>query len=147
LRLNLVNGRCANPNSGLQPLHDLSRRRGRPFEKCNVIWCLDEFTPTNGATRVIPGSHLTGEPFMSRMTDPMLPHPDECLVLAPRGAVIMHNSHLIHGGTMNRSTARRRSLHNAFTTPATPTTYDWRALPTHIREGLQPETLGLLGLR
>jgi ectoine hydroxylase-related dioxygenase (phytanoyl-CoA dioxygenase family) len=81
------------------------------------------------------------------MTDPMAPHPDECLVLAPRGSALLHNSHLIHAGTGNRSSSPRRSIHNAFTTPDVESPYDWTTVPAHVQENLSPETLTLLGLR
>ncbi len=48
VRLSLLYGRRTDPGYGLQPLHDLQRRRGRPFHLCNAIWCLDEFTALNG---------------------------------------------------------------------------------------------------
>lgn len=152
LRLSLFNGRIPGPGAGLQPLHDLKRRRGRPFDKCATIWCLDEFTQINGAPRVLPGSHLTGEPFISRCTDPLQPHPDERYVTAPRGAVVVHNSFLIHSGTMNRSTAPRHSLLSAFTTPESAQMYknkyySWDELPAHIRQQLNPYTLQMLGLQ
>ena len=145
-RLHLINGRTPGPGALGQPLHDLSRRRGRPFDKCNAIYCLDEFTERNGATRVIPGSHLDDRPALQRLTDPMAPHPDEVLVTAPKGAVIVHNSHLIHSGRPNRSGDHRHSIHAAFTRTDTPTHQDWTALPREVRRALSPGTLALLGL-
>ena len=32
-------------------------RRLGPYQVCNSIWLLDDFTEENGATRVVPGSH------------------------------------------------------------------------------------------
>ncbi|MDI5936647.1 phytanoyl-CoA dioxygenase family protein [Micromonospora sp. DH15] len=147
LRVNLINGRHVYPRTGHQPLHDFDRPIGPPFNKCNVIWCLAEFTATNGSTRAIPGSHRDRTRLLATMTDPMAPHPDEQLVLAPRGAALLHNSHLIHAGTGNRSTAPRHSIHNAFTTPDVESPYDWTTVPAHVQQSLSPETLTLLGLR
>jgi len=48
------------------------------------------------------------------MADPSDPHPDEVLLLAPAGTVVIFNSHLWHGGTLNRSTQPRRAMHSYF---------------------------------
>ena len=42
------------------------------------------------------------------------PHPDEVKLVAPVGTVIVFNSHLWHGGTLNASPVRRRAMHSAF---------------------------------
>ena len=147
LLLNLVNYRTPTPGGQGQPLHDLSRRRGRPFFKCNAIWCLDDFTVDNGATRVIPGSHLDDTQAKERMGDPYDVHVDEVVVEAPKGSVVFHNSHLIHSGRPNVSGADRRSIHAAYTGPSEPTHYDWTALPEHITSQFGDQTLDLLGLR
>jgi ectoine hydroxylase-related dioxygenase (phytanoyl-CoA dioxygenase family) len=144
--VNLINGRQVNPGTGHQPLHDFTRPAGPPFIKCSVIWCLDEFRPDNGPTRVVPGTHVDRERLLATLTDPTLPHPDERLVLAPRGSAIMHNSHLIHGGTQNRSGAPRRSLHNAFTVPSIESEYDWDAIPDEVKAALGADTKQLLGI-
>ncbi|MGW3166849.1 phytanoyl-CoA dioxygenase family protein [Streptomyces sp. NPDC001142] len=145
LVLNLVNGRSPGPGAAGQPLHVLNRRRGAPFDKCNAIWCLDDFTIESGATRVLPGSHLDDRAALARMGDPMEPHPDEIIVEAPRGAVIFHNSHVIHSGRPNRSNRWRRSIHAAYTRPDVKPHYDWWALPEEITRQLSPMTMALLG--
>lgn len=145
VHLSLINGRRSDPGYGNQPLHDLKRRRGRPFRWCNTIWCLDGFTELNG-TRVIPGSHLADEAFLASLTDPLLPHPDERRVIAPRGAVVVFNSHLIHAGSTNRGSAPRRCIHSSFTTAQDATYYNWRELPESVRTALHPESIMLLDL-
>lgn len=144
IRLNRILGRRADPGHGHQALHDLERSRGGPYFKANAIWCLDEFTPFNGSTRLIPGSHANGEPYLSRLVDPDLEHPDECRALAPRGSVIVHNSHVIHGGTRNDSQSPRRSIHAAFSTPNVEPHWAFDDLSAGIRAALAPETLALL---
>ena len=146
LVLNLINGRSPAPGAEGQPLHVLDRRRGKPFDKCNAIWCLDEFTVLNGATRVLPGSHLDDREALRRMRDPMASHPDEVVVEAPKGSVVFHNSHLIHSGRPNASDGDRRSVHAAYTHPAVPTHYDWSELPESIVHRRSPRMLALLDL-
>lgn len=124
--LHIMNSRRVNPGYGLQPLHDLTRTRGRPFRVCNTIWCLDSFTPDNGATRVIPGTHMSDREALDRMSDPLAPHPDERYVRAPRGSVVIFNSKLIHSGTVNRTSRPRRSIQCNFAVSSMEPFYPWR---------------------
>jgi hypothetical protein len=147
LVLHIMNARRVDPGYGEQPLHDLTRRRGRPFRVCNTIWCLDEFTPDNGSTRVIHGSHLADQEFLARMTDPMAPHPDERMVVAPRGAVLLFNSALIHSGTRNRTGRPRRSIQCNFAVDTMDPFYPWHEqLAPHLQAALTPKGRQLLGL-
>ena len=81
---------------------------------CNSIWLLDDFTADNGATRVVPGSHRNGLAAREALADQWAPHPDQVLLTAPAGTVVVFNSHLWHGGTKNRSDRPRRALHSYF---------------------------------
>jgi ectoine hydroxylase-related dioxygenase (phytanoyl-CoA dioxygenase family) len=145
LLLSSVNSRCVDPGYGNQPLHDLDRERGKPFRWCDALWCLDPFTARNG-TRVLPGSHLTAEPFMSMMDDPTAAHPLEQVVVAPRGSVVLFNAHLIHAGSTNMEQTPRRSVQTQFCRAGEPTTYNWTILPDDIMAGLSPRGRELLGL-
>lgn len=113
-KLSSLNARAPLPESDwVQPLHSdaglLPDERGNTV--CNVIWILDDFTADNGATRVVPGSHRWGKLPQEVLADPLAPHPDEVLVLAPAGTVAVINTHAWHGGTANRSGGPRRCLH------------------------------------
>lgn len=141
----LANSRRTDPGYGNQPLHQLDRRRGKPYHKCDAIWCLDDFTDLNG-TRVLPGSHLTDEPFLRRMKDAWSPHPDERIVSAPRGSVVVFNASLIHSGSMNGENRPRRSIQTQFVLAGDRTKYDWSTLPRYIKHQLKPQCLVLLGL-
>jgi len=72
---------------------------------------LDDFTPDNGATRVIPGSHKWGTRPQDVLADPLATHPDEVLLRGTAGSIAVMNSHLWHGGTANRTTAPRLAMH------------------------------------
>lgn len=116
-KLSSLNFRAALPGQGLQAMHAEGRPVTDPadFQVCNSIWLLDDFTADNGATRVVPGSHRSGRAPGDAMPDVRAAHPEEVLLLAAAGTVVVFNSHLWHGGTVNRSPAPRRALHSYFT--------------------------------
>jgi hypothetical protein len=75
-----------------------------PFEiMANVMWALDDFTEENGATRLIPGSHLWPRD--------RLPRPGEALTArAPAGSAVVWLGGVLHGGGANRSKSLRRGV-------------------------------------
>lgn len=116
-KLSSMNVRSANAFADdPQPLHcdmgALPDERG-PWV-CNSVWLLDEFTPDNGAIRVVPGSHRWGRLPQSELTEPKATHPQELLLTAPAGTVVVMNAHLWHGGTANRTARPRTALHIFF---------------------------------
>ncbi len=115
-KLSSLNARFALPGHGLQPLHVDWRRRVTPgaYHVCNSLWLIDDFTETNGATRVVPGSHRTGRLPEEDITNPSAPHPDEVLLLGRAGTVVIFNAHTWHGGTRNRTDEPRRAVHAYF---------------------------------
>ena len=60
---------------------------------------------------MVPGSHRSGQLPRKAMEDPTADHPDQVELLGPAGTVVVFNSHLWHGGTLNRSNAKRAALH------------------------------------
>ena len=116
-RLSSLNGRAALPGQGLQGLHADWATGVEPgdYYVCNSIWLLSDFTEQNGATRVVPGSNRSGQHPKDALDDPTAPHPDEVILTAPAGTVVVFNSHTWHGGTLNRSDEPRYGLHSYFT--------------------------------
>lgn len=114
LHLSSLNGRSAPPGHGNQALHcDIQAGyEGREFRACNSVWMLDDFTPENGATRVVPGTHRLATMPRDLVEDPSAPHPDQVLALGNAGSVLVFNAHTWHGGTINRSARERRALHS-----------------------------------
>ena len=127
-KLSSLNYRAAKPGLGHQNLHiDWGNKSVHgEYKVCNSIWLLDEFTENNGATRIVPGTHKLGVSPQERMKDPSLPHPDEVIIKAPAGSVFIFNSHAWHGGTTNRTTKPRRSIHSYFCTSDQPQQIDQR---------------------
>ncbi|MBX3014261.1 MAG: phytanoyl-CoA dioxygenase family protein [Caldilineaceae bacterium] len=138
-KLSSLNARFALPGEGLQHLHADWREGVAPgeFEVCNSIWLLDDFTAENGATRVVPGSHNSGKTPRDAMEDPKGHHPDETILTAPAGTVVIFNSHTWHGGTLNRTDKPRRAMHSYFTRRHNPQ-------QTDQRKYVSPETLDRL---
>lgn len=117
-KLSSLSSRSPSTSQGDQPLHaDWRGSAPEPgnYQVFNSIWLLDDFTDDNGATRVVPGSHLWAQSPADVMTDPTTPHPAEELILAPTGSLVVFNGHLWHGGTRNRSGRPRQALHSYFT--------------------------------
>jgi ectoine hydroxylase-related dioxygenase (phytanoyl-CoA dioxygenase family) len=115
-KLSSLNYRAAKPGKGLQKLHvDWHEAVSvDDFKVCNSIWLLDDFCEENGATRVVPGTHLAGEMPQDVLADPLATHPKEVLIEAPAGSVFIFNSHTWHGGTNNRTEQPRRAIHSYF---------------------------------
>jgi hypothetical protein len=150
IKLSSLNARSADPHSSDgQPLHvdmaALPDERG--YWVCNTVWLIDDFTPDNGATRVVPGSHRWGTRPQDVLADPMAPHPDEVLVLGPAGSVAIMNSHLWHGGTANRTPAPRMAMHAFFCRRDKPQQqYQKALLSPDVQASLPPALRDLLAL-
>jgi len=129
MKISSLNSRAALPGQGLQGLHADWHGAVQPgdYQVCNSIWLLDDFTPDNGATRVVAGSHLLGKVPSDVMADTMAAHPDEQLINGPAGTVVVFNSHTWHGGTLNRTSAPRRAIHSYWTRRSQPQQLDQRA--------------------
>jgi ectoine hydroxylase-related dioxygenase (phytanoyl-CoA dioxygenase family) len=94
------------------------------------MWFISDFTEANGATRVVPGSHLTG-----RQPDPTVPHPMATVAATGRaGAAIVFDGRLWHGAGANRTAAPRYGITTTFCGP------QCRQLENYAR-GMRPEVL------
>lgn len=140
IKLSSLNARSADPHaSDGQPLHvdmnALPDERG--YWVCNSVWMLDDFTPSNGPTRIVPGSHTWGRRPQEVLVDPIAPHPDEVLLTGPAGSIAIMNAHVWHGGTANRTAAPRLAMHAFYCRRDKPQQQYQRAL-------LRPEVQALL---
>lgn len=93
------------PGERAQPLHAddqlIPIPKPHPPVVCNTMWALTDFTADNGATRVVPGSHLyTENPVYGQEYDTV---PAEM----PRGSVLVWHGSLWHGGGANRTAEPR----------------------------------------
>ena len=79
----------------------------------NSMWLLGEFRAENGATRVVPGSHLSG-----RQPKPELYGEEDLVSIeAPAGTAMFFEGRLWHGSGTNRTDKPRMGLLNTYCGP------------------------------
>ena len=116
--LNQQNG-IVNPPAG-QRYNQGAFHRDLPFQHfvssrplaLNALFCLDEFTPSNGATYVLPGSHKQ-EAFPS---DSVV-SATRVQVSAPAGSYILLDGLTYHSGAVNQTERGRRAVNHVYSVP------------------------------
>jgi ectoine hydroxylase-related dioxygenase (phytanoyl-CoA dioxygenase family) len=87
-----------------QPIHAddqlIPLPKPHPPVVCNTMWALTDFTEANGATRLVPGSHLQDSPDYGGRYD-SIP------AVMGRGSVLVWHGSLWHGGGANTTDGRR----------------------------------------
>ena len=93
------------PEETAQPIHadDQLMPLTKPHAPtvCNSMWALTDFTDANGATRIIPGTHLAPDSPDFGSTYDSIP------AEMPRGSVLVWHGSLWHGGGANTTSDRR----------------------------------------
>jgi ectoine hydroxylase-related dioxygenase (phytanoyl-CoA dioxygenase family) len=93
------------PGEVAQPIHAddqlIPIPKPHPPTVCNTMWALTDFTDANGATRLVPGSHLAAENPEFGGTYETVP------AEMPRGSVLVWHGSLWHGGGANATDSRR----------------------------------------
>jgi ectoine hydroxylase-related dioxygenase (phytanoyl-CoA dioxygenase family) len=93
------------PDEQAQPIHadDQLIPLTRPHIPiiCNTMWAITDFTEENGATRLIPGSHLRAD-----APNPLEPY-ETIAAEMPKGSVLVWVGSLWHGGGANFTDTRR----------------------------------------
>ncbi|NKB67880.1 MAG: hypothetical protein GKR89_12535 [Candidatus Latescibacteria bacterium] len=109
LILGSLNSRIVRPGDGYQGMHsDIPAgmlNMATPV-MMNTVWLLDAFSPENGGTRVVPGSHKSGLALPPEGFDIKHIHQAQ----APAGSVLVFNGQCWHGGGANNSDGSRHAL-------------------------------------
>ena len=79
----------------------------------NIMWMLVDFTEENGATRIVPGSHLSGA-----QPDSTVPHTTATVAaVAPAGAALMWEGRTWHSAGLNIGNRSRYGITTAYCGP------------------------------
>jgi len=80
---------------------------------CNTMWMLSDFTATNGATELVPGSHLSGaHPDPKDQSGYDIVQPE-----APAGSLMVFDGRLWHGTGANAANSARLGILVTFCAP------------------------------
>jgi ectoine hydroxylase-related dioxygenase (phytanoyl-CoA dioxygenase family) len=79
--------------------------RPRPMMGVSAIWAFDDFTEHNGATEVVPGSHLWGPEERPQGDDPRA-----VKVTMRAGSAVLFAGTLLHRGGAHRGTSTRLAI-------------------------------------
>ncbi len=98
-----------------QPLHRdigvyepyLERKPGGPEILVSLMWAVTDFTAENGATRLVPGSHLWES---ERKAKPE----EEIQAVMPRGSLAIWRGNILHGMGVNHTDTPRTGLVGGF---------------------------------
>jgi len=107
--------------------------------QCNTIWAMTDFTEENGATRVIPGSHLHADRLEYKESDT---EPAEM----EQGSVVFYSGALYHGGGGNRSQATRMGVNLTYARSwLRQEENQYLSVPHDVARGLPDDLLRLMG--
>jgi ectoine hydroxylase-related dioxygenase (phytanoyl-CoA dioxygenase family) len=76
--------------------------------QASVMWALNDFTLENGATQVVPGSHLWADERVPTLGDTVAQTP------MPKGSALFYLGSVWHGGGANNAGAPRAGLINTY---------------------------------
>ncbi|KAJ4503745.1 hypothetical protein HRR90_004964 [Exophiala dermatitidis] len=134
-----------NPGEKAQALHHddgyIQFPRPRPPFGTAIMVAFDEYTSTNGATRIVPGSH--------KWDSHRRPTEDETIpALCPEGGVVYFLSTLWHGGGANTSSRPRQSATVQYCNPyIRPIENQILAVDPRKLDKIHPRILELMGYR
>ena len=97
--INIGSGETAQPIHADDQLIPIPKPH--PPTVCNSMWAITDFTEANGATRIMPGTHLYDH-------SPRYDHPYESIPAEmAKGSVLVWHGSMWHGGGANQTDQRR----------------------------------------
>jgi ectoine hydroxylase-related dioxygenase (phytanoyl-CoA dioxygenase family) len=154
VRINMLNARDALPaarGAAVQPLHTDADHGAKAdahgYLVATAIWMLDPFTRANGATRLVPGTHLSPALPKEVLSDVLAPHPAEIYVTGQPGDVFIFNGHCWHAGGANHTEHSRRAILAHYARADQPQRLNQKdAIAPEVQATLSPLERTVLGL-
>ena len=90
---------------------------------CNIVWMLVDFTAENGATRLVPGTHLSPPPIIRMQTDAqgvrslVQPDVEPVIAEAPAGSALVFDGRIWHGAGANTTQTPRPAIFSYYCQP------------------------------
>ena len=143
--LSSLNGLTMAPGGPNQVLHlDQPEHTPGIVININATHTLDDFTRENGATRIVPASHLRS----GRNRDFAGEEGHTIQIEAPAGSLIAFNGGAILAGSANRTDKLRRCLHAYYTRAWAKPQWDFkRSLPSEIVAQMNDDEKRLYGFQ
>ena len=112
--------------------------------EANIMWMVTDFNADNGATRVVPGSHVSG-----RQPDSSVPHPVQTVAAeGPAGTAIAFDGRIWHAGAANTSDQSRYGITTSGCGPQFRTIENYtRGMRPEVFERCDTKTLQRLGFQ
>jgi ectoine hydroxylase-related dioxygenase (phytanoyl-CoA dioxygenase family) len=111
--LSSIQANFVSPGDDPLPLHSDQGYVMRPWPSypltASVIWMIDEFTENNGATSVVPGTHIDrpGNDARSAVNRARLIRQGGIAVRAPAGSALVFDGRVVHGTGRNTTDQAR----------------------------------------
>lgn len=140
---------CIHPGEKAQALHTddgfYRQPRPRPAISLSVIVAVDPFTDLNGATDIVPRSHVWSDAEVAAFTPAQAARTLRPMVM-PAGAAIVFQGTLVHRGGANRSDAPRLAFTNQYCEPWARTQENfYLGVPREQVQAMSPRLQDLLG--
>ena len=136
IKLSSLHARTLRPGSVALDIHVDVERESTDWPLLGFIFMIDAFTPDNGATRFIAGSHRWSDsPKKAGLTEYAARLESAC---GPAGSLLVFNGSTWHGQGVNKSGRPCRSLQGAFIPRS-------GQASTDFSDRMTPETRALLG--
>jgi ectoine hydroxylase-related dioxygenase (phytanoyl-CoA dioxygenase family) len=137
-KLSGTRARTLEPGATVEALHVDVQARADGWPIVGFILMVDAFDAENGATRLVPGSHLELRDPGEVVSNLSAAHEEEVLACGPAGSMLIFNGSVWHSWTANRSQRRRRSIQGHFVPR------EARASVDHVAR-MRPEVLARIG--
>jgi ectoine hydroxylase-related dioxygenase (phytanoyl-CoA dioxygenase family) len=146
-RLSSFHARTLRPQTSAGNWHVDVQRGSKEWPLVGFIFMIDAFTPDNGATRFVPGTHRWRKTPEDSMPDLRADYEGRELACGPAGSLLVFNGSVWHGHSANRTDRPRRSLQGAFIPAAGAAATDFAArMSAETRRRLGPTAQSILGL-